>query len=69
MCIQNSTAYTLSVAAQQSVRNAMANVGLDEVVVKFAYSNDDDPVFDLHDTEGNYQFSIDTSDNTIFDKN
>lgn len=66
--IQNNTAFTLQPSSQQAVRNGMANVGVDFVEVEYAYSNEDNPVLDLKDEDGNYLFSLDTSDDKVFDK-
>lgn len=66
--IINNTAYLLSTASQQAIRNALGELGIDEVEAKFAYTNDDEAVFDIQDAEGNYLFSIDTSNDLIFDK-
>lgn len=66
--IQNSTAYTFSPATQQAVRNAAANLGLDEVVVG-VHPNDGNngTLFQIFDTDDNYLFSIDTDGDVIFE--
>ena len=67
--ILNETAMTLSVSEQQTIRNAAASAGVDIVQIEFAYSNDDNPVFDVNDEEGNYLFSLDTDGDIVFNKN
>lgn len=66
--IENQTAFQLTASAKQSVINAAENCGVENVVAEYAYSNDDDPILDLKDEDGNYLFSIDTSNNQIFEK-
>lgn len=71
MKISNDSAYTLSQAAQQAVRNGAINAGIDAnagVIAKHIYNNDDAQIFDIYDTDENYVFSIDTDGNVIFEK-
>jgi len=66
--IQNNTSHTFSTASQQAIQNAMANAGLDEVVTKTNKPHDEvDNIFNLFDTDGNYQFSIDIEGDVIFE--
>lgn len=70
MSILNESAYILQPSAQQAIKNACANSGTesDTVVAEFAYTNDDNPIFDIKEENGNYLFSIDTATDKIFDK-
>lgn len=66
--IQNNTKHIFSPSSQQEIRNAMANCGLDEVVTRTNKPhNEVDNVFNFFDTEGSYQFSIDTEGDVIFE--
>jgi hypothetical protein len=66
--ITNNTNKTFSHSAQQAIRNAAANCGVDEVTTS-VNSNDgnNDTLFDLYDTNENYLFSIDTDGDVIFE--
>jgi len=67
--ITNNTTHLFSPSSQQEIRNAMANAGLDEVVTRTSKPHDEvDNIFDLYDTDGNYQFSIDVEGDVIFEK-
>ncbi len=66
--ITNNTQYTFSPSAQQAIRNAAANCGVDEVVAGI-HPNDghNGTMFQLFDTEDNYLFSVDTDGDVIFE--
>jgi len=66
--IKNNTQYTFSPSAQQAIKNAAANIGVDEVVTS-VHPNDGNngTLFQLFDTEDNYLFSIDTDGDVIFE--
>ena len=49
--IINNTDTTLSVEAQQTIRNAAANYGTDRVEVKRKASYDDGEIFDVYDAQ------------------
>lgn len=66
--IQNSTSHTFSPSSQNAIRNAMANCGIDEVVTRTNKPHGEgDNIFNLFDTKGNYQFSIDIEGDVIFE--
>jgi len=66
--ITRNTPYTCSPSAQQAIRNAAANCGVD-VVGAGVHPTDGNngTLFQLFDTEDNYLFSIDTENDTIFE--
>lgn len=66
--IQNNTPHLFSPSSQQAIRNAMAHAGVDEVVTKTNKPHGEiDNIFNLFDTNGNYQFSIDIEGDIIFE--
>lgn len=59
--INNNTEKTFSPAEQQTIRNAMANCGVEQVfTAKNAGDGGNNTLFDFYDFDGNYLFSIDT---------
>ena len=66
--ITNNTQYTFSPSAQQAIRNAAANVGVDEVTTSVNPTDGNNgTLFDLYDVNENYLFSIDTDGDVIFE--
>lgn len=65
--IINNTNITLSSKAQQSISDAAANAGIDEVHVAKNATDGNNKLFDFYDEEGSYIFSIDLDGNVIWD--
>jgi len=68
MRIINNSDTVLSTAAQQSIRNAVAELGLDEVIATRTNQYEEGEIYDIYDNDDNYLFSIDSPDGVIFEK-
>ena len=66
--IRNESVFILHPSTQQAIQNACANADIDNVVAVYQYSNEDNHIFDIYDEDENYQFSIDTDGDIIFEK-
>jgi len=62
--IINNTEFTFSPKSQQSIRNAAANFGADEVEAKLAINAEN--FFDFYGEDGVYLFSYDTEADVIY---
>ena len=63
--ILNQTETTFAPATQTVINNAAANCGVDEVT---AVSGGAENLFDFYDENENYVFSIDTDNNTVYER-
>lgn len=67
--ITNNTHITFSPSAQQAIENAAANCGADNVnTAKNPTDGGNDTLFDFYGDEGEYLFSIDLDEDTIWNK-
>lgn len=67
--IINNFNFTFSPSAQDAIRNAAANCGVDEVITcKNSTDGGKETLFDFCDAEENYLFSIDLEGDVIWNK-
>jgi len=65
--IINNTEITFSPEAQNSIRNAAANCGVDVVEAKMAnFRSNAENLFDFYGEDGEYLFSYDTDADVIY---